>query len=182
MDIGKPASSPVERSPASSPATARKKFYAVAVGRHIGIFDKWAPAKVAVEGVPKAVYRGFATLNEAEKWMRLQMQNRREGISFGTHPHGNRGIQRGMIHTSTGPAVLSMNRDSLMHSGARGQQTPGNTLYQEHVEGHESMKDVSSVVFEHSTPSTEGTILEREEEQGKSTWHECNRGGGLMEM
>ena len=38
--LGTPAFSPVERSPASSLATARKKFYAVAVGRQIGIFDK----------------------------------------------------------------------------------------------------------------------------------------------
>ena len=68
----------MERSPASSLATARKKFYAVAVGRQIGIFDKWASAKAAVERVPKAVYCGFVTLDEAKERMRLQMQNRRE--------------------------------------------------------------------------------------------------------
>ena len=70
-DFGKPAFSPVERSPASSLATAREKIYAVAVGRQIGIIDKWATAKAAVEGVPKAVYRGFATSVEAKELMRL---------------------------------------------------------------------------------------------------------------
>ena len=39
-DFGKTAFSHVELSPASSLATARKKFHAVAVGRQIGIFDK----------------------------------------------------------------------------------------------------------------------------------------------
>ena len=75
--------------------------------------------------------------------------------------------------------VKSLGCDSLMHSGAGELQTPGNTLFQEPEEGPETLKDVSSVVFEHSTPSTEGTTLEREEEQGKPTWHECNRRGGV---
>ena len=102
----------------------------------------------------------------------------RERINFGATRMEIAEFNASLMHTSTGPAVLSMDRYSLMHSGAQGLQTLGNTLFQEHVEGREPMKDVSSVMFGHSTPSTEGT-KEREKEQDKPIWHECNRRGGV---
>ncbi len=51
---------------------AKKKFYAVARGRKNGIFDKWFDAGGAFEqvnGFKGAVYKGFLTRGEAEKWL-----------------------------------------------------------------------------------------------------------------
>ncbi len=51
---------------------AKKKYYAVAVGRTRGIFTQWfGPfgAEKQVRGYPGAVYKGFATLPEAEAFL-----------------------------------------------------------------------------------------------------------------
>jgi len=48
---------------------AAKKYYAIAVGRHPGIYDNWAQAKLQVMGYPGARYKGFATRVEAESWL-----------------------------------------------------------------------------------------------------------------
>ena len=45
------------------------KYYAVAVGRKIGIFTSWEETKTYVLGFPKAKYKSFTTLLEAEKYL-----------------------------------------------------------------------------------------------------------------
>ena len=53
--------------------TTSKKYYAVAVGRQPGIYTQWfgdAGAQVQVVGFPGAVYKGFATLEEARDFTR----------------------------------------------------------------------------------------------------------------
>lgn len=47
---------------------AAKKFYAVKKGRITGVFLGWAECKASVDGYPGAVYKGFATLEEAEEY------------------------------------------------------------------------------------------------------------------
>jgi len=51
----------------------RKKYYAVARGYRIGIYTAWSGdegAEVQVRGFPGACYKGFATRDEAEKWLK----------------------------------------------------------------------------------------------------------------
>jgi viroplasmin and RNaseH domain-containing protein len=48
---------------------AKKNFYAVKVGRKIGVFDTWAECKKSIDGFPHAKYQGFATIEEANEFL-----------------------------------------------------------------------------------------------------------------
>ena len=48
---------------------AKKKFYAVKVGKKPGIYNTWNECAEQVQGVSGAVYRGFVTLDEAETFL-----------------------------------------------------------------------------------------------------------------
>ena len=48
---------------------AKKKYYAVKVGKTPGIYSTWGECEEQVKGFPGAIYQGFATLNEAEKFI-----------------------------------------------------------------------------------------------------------------
>lgn len=48
---------------------AGKKYYAVKQGRQTGIFTSWDICKEKVQGYSGAVYKGFATLEEAEAYL-----------------------------------------------------------------------------------------------------------------
>jgi len=52
-----------------------KKYYSVALGRKPGIYDQWAGrngAEAQVKGFPKALYKGFGSLDDAREWLRRQ--------------------------------------------------------------------------------------------------------------
>lgn len=49
---------------------AKKKYYAVKVGKTPGIYLTWEDCKSQVEGVSGAVYKSFPTLLEAEEYIR----------------------------------------------------------------------------------------------------------------
>ncbi|MBR1771608.1 MAG: ribonuclease H family protein [Lachnospiraceae bacterium] len=51
---------------------AAKKYYAVKKGTTTGIFEDWASCSQAVTGFPGAVYKGFATLAEAQAYLGLE--------------------------------------------------------------------------------------------------------------
>ena len=51
---------------------AKNKYYAVKNGKKIGIFDNWADCSKQVHGFPGAIYKGFPTLAEAEKYFNGQ--------------------------------------------------------------------------------------------------------------
>jgi len=51
---------------------AKKNYYAVASGKRTGIFDSWDEARPLVERVRGALHKGFATRDEAEKWLAEQ--------------------------------------------------------------------------------------------------------------
>jgi len=46
-----------------------KKYYAVKTGKTPGIYDNWEDCKIQVEGYPKAEYKSFKSLEDAEEWM-----------------------------------------------------------------------------------------------------------------
>ena len=48
---------------------AKKKYYAVKVGKTPGIYLTWEDCKSQVEGVSGAVYKSFPTLLEAEEYI-----------------------------------------------------------------------------------------------------------------
>lgn len=48
---------------------AAKKYYAVKKGLKPGIYESWDACKAAVEGFSGAVYKGFATLQEAQEYL-----------------------------------------------------------------------------------------------------------------
>lgn len=48
---------------------ATKKYYAVKKGKTPGIYFTWDDCKKMVDGYPGAIYKGFATLAEAESYM-----------------------------------------------------------------------------------------------------------------
>ena len=52
------------------PQKKSKKFYAVSVGRRIGIFSSWNQASKSVTAFPRAAYKGYQTLEQAKMAMR----------------------------------------------------------------------------------------------------------------
>lgn len=64
----------------------KKKYYAVAVGKVPGIYTQWFGAngaEVQVRGFAGAVYKGFATLSEAERFMKSPPSKRRRRTATG---------------------------------------------------------------------------------------------------
>lgn len=55
---------------------AKKKFYAVAAGRKTGIFTDWSITEQQVKGFRGAKYKSFATLLEAESWLKNPVQKK----------------------------------------------------------------------------------------------------------
>jgi ribonuclease HI len=52
-----------------------KNYYSVAIGREPGIYDRWDGqngAEAQVKGFPKALFKGFGTLEDAGEWLRRQ--------------------------------------------------------------------------------------------------------------
>lgn len=48
---------------------AKYKFYAVIIGRKVGIFNNWPECKESIQGFPNAKYKGFATIEEAKEFL-----------------------------------------------------------------------------------------------------------------
>lgn len=49
---------------------AKKKYYAVAVGRSVGIFNDWATAEKQVKGFGGAKFKSFSSKDEASVWLK----------------------------------------------------------------------------------------------------------------
>ncbi len=48
---------------------AKKKFYAVAIGKKTGIYRTWSETESQVKGYPGARFKGFVTEEEAHAWL-----------------------------------------------------------------------------------------------------------------
>ncbi|MCG1009211.1 type II toxin-antitoxin system RnlA family toxin [Salinicoccus sp. ID82-1] len=57
-----------------------KNFYAVKKGHKTGIFDNWSEAQEATKGYPKAKYKGFDTLEEADTYMSSEEEPTQVGL------------------------------------------------------------------------------------------------------
>ena len=58
---------------------AGKKIYAVKRGKKTGVFKTWEECRESVEGYPKAEYKSFASVREAEDYLGSKKQLRSEG-------------------------------------------------------------------------------------------------------
>ncbi len=57
---------------------AKKKYYAVAVGRSSGIFTDWPTAEKQVKGFAAAKFKSFPTRAEAEAWLEDPVYQKKE--------------------------------------------------------------------------------------------------------
>ena len=55
---------------ASGAPASGKRFYAVAHGRQMGVFSTWDAARKHVDGFSRALYKGFRTRDQADRWLR----------------------------------------------------------------------------------------------------------------
>lgn len=60
---------------------AKKKFYAVAVGRKTGIFTDWVSTEKLVKGYAGAKYKSFPTRQEAEAWLANPVYEKKKAVS-----------------------------------------------------------------------------------------------------
>lgn len=51
-----------------------KKVYAVKKGKKIGIFKSWEECRASVEGYPRAEYKGFSSMEEAQVYLGVAVQ------------------------------------------------------------------------------------------------------------
>ncbi|GAB7365429.1 hypothetical protein MBLNU230_g6506t1 [Neophaeotheca triangularis] len=84
------ASEAANISPPLSAGTKRKrdsrnmpKFYSVRVGKEPGIYHSWKECLNQVRGFPKAVFKSFETLSEAQEFMNSQTTNTGKGTGNG---------------------------------------------------------------------------------------------------
>lgn len=57
---------------------AAKKVYAVKRGKKTGVFNTWEECKASVEGYPKAEYKGFSSVEEAQDYLGIAVQPQAE--------------------------------------------------------------------------------------------------------
>ncbi len=62
----------------------KKSYYAVKVGKTPGIYRSWAECAAQVKEHPGALYKGFSTLEEAEKFMDTPEEDIRKSWARGT--------------------------------------------------------------------------------------------------
>lgn len=48
---------------------AKKKYYAVKIGKKPGIYETWNECELQIKGVSGAKYKSFSTMEEAEKYI-----------------------------------------------------------------------------------------------------------------
>ena len=64
--------------PPKPQSTKPKKYYAVRVGRHPGIYITWPEAQKEISGFGAAVYKSFTTLPEAQEYMHTAVSKLRD--------------------------------------------------------------------------------------------------------
>ena len=52
---------------------AKTKYYAVKVGKNMGIFQTWAQCEEQIKGVSGAQYKSFTTLEDAERYIQTPL-------------------------------------------------------------------------------------------------------------
>jgi ribonuclease HI len=90
-----------------------KKYYVYVVGNKNGITDNWPECQKIVAGVPSARFKGFATKDEAEKWLDMGADYKikhaavEDGIYFDAGTGAGSGVEI---------SVTDKNGKSLLHN------------------------------------------------------------------
>lgn len=101
---------------------AVKKYYAVKKGKTTGVFKTWNECRNAVEGYSGAQYKGFATLEEAEKYLEGAcpgLSGPESGAAFSGAVHGERNSSSGQADPESGAAFSR----GTVHRGRRPSRT-----------------------------------------------------------
>lgn len=75
---------------------AKKKYYAVAVGRQPGIYTQWfggAGAQVQILGFQGAIYKGFATRDEAKAFMVERHPDKNQPVKRSSQKHNRSAVK-----------------------------------------------------------------------------------------
>jgi len=106
---------------------AKKKYYAVAVGRNTGIFTQWfgdGGAERLVRGYPGAVYKGFATEEEARAFINTRAGKKNKSRSTDRSPSAPRSKPRAAakktIPAGNGRIVIYTDGGALSNPGPGG--------------------------------------------------------------
>lgn len=60
---------------------AKKKYYAVKIGRKPGIYETWPECELQIKGISGASYKAFNTIEEAEKFITTDLDYTQQSIS-----------------------------------------------------------------------------------------------------
>ena len=103
----------------------KKKTYAVACGRKIGLFTSWPEAEAQVKGFAGARFKGFASRLEAEGW--LQEQSQGGGRAVNSRPVRQKPIPRRAPQATTEHESTEESRGILIYTdgGCSGNPGPG---------------------------------------------------------
>jgi ribonuclease HI len=83
---------------------AKKKFYAIAVGRQTGVFTDWTSAEKQVKGFAGAKYKSFPSEQEARSWMDDPVYEKKAGKTTKNNPVTKVNLDKDdiVIHTDGG--------------------------------------------------------------------------------
>lgn len=74
-----------------------KKYYAVRVGRTPDIYTSWAECQAQTKGFPKAIFKGFDLLADAQKYM--------EGINYGNKKNVENNLAKDLFEGKSMPVI-----------------------------------------------------------------------------
>jgi ribonuclease HI len=109
--------------------TAKKKFYAVAVGKTRGIYTQWfgpSGAEIQVRGYPGAVYKGFANRQEAEAFLEKRPEKAAKHFAAGktkrttSKTNSARDVGTALPSASKGRIIIYTDGGSINNPGPGG--------------------------------------------------------------
>ena len=78
----------------------RKKWYAVAHGRQIGVYDNWDAAEKLVKGFPNARHKSFPSSHEAQAWLAQQRLVKAQR-DLAARKFGRANLNKATLHDTT---------------------------------------------------------------------------------
>lgn len=103
---------------------AKKKYYAVRVGRTPGIYDTWAECEREVKGYPGAAYKSFELISEAEAFMSIESEGDRLNAAGHTSAEAaadiNASVEERLLALSQGELVAFVDGSFDVSAGKTG--------------------------------------------------------------
>ena len=102
---------------------SKKKYYAVVEGRKPGIYDLWFGknrAEAQVKGYTGAVYKGFATLEDAKQWFGSKTGGKKPALFIKNTVSESTGGDRHQAALKAGKVVIYTDGGAIMNPGPGG--------------------------------------------------------------